>query len=364
MNWLIQKLTHNWKPKLLSLFFAIVFWTYVQELQYDTVNLAVPIEYVNYPKNLFWRKEPPRFVKISVRGKKDEIKFPTSSLKAIVDLSQAKPGFGIYHVQFDKKQIPEKISISGFNNVVKIEFDRGVLKAMTVKANIQGDVAEGYKKGRITVNPVKVLVEGPAKVLNRLRVLETKPIVINDLKETFTYHTQLSAENSVKMLNGRDIEVTVTVYKQNTTNEKVIENVKIDILGKDPALNVSLSSTTVKIYVRGDSEALKKVDANQYHAYINLDGTRFIQKTLNIMPFDYEPDITVFVKDLYPDKGIELLDSIPASISVRFSVKPEYLKKIEEEREKEKEKNNKDKSPENPTPDSGAGKDKKTAPVP
>lgn len=320
----------DWKAKLVSLILAGIIWVYVQELQFDTVNLSVPVEYIHQPDKIFWKTEPPRFVKLMVRGKKEDTKFPTANLKAVVDLSEAMTGVHTYHIQFDKKQIPDKVSIIPFSSGIKIDFDKGVQKSIWVKPFIQGEVPEGFKIGRIVINPNKITVEGPAQILKNIRSINTRPIIITELKEAFTFHTQISSENQIKMLNISDIEVTVTVYKQDTTNERLIENIKIDILGKDPALNASLSTNTVKVYVRGDSEDLKKIDTNQFHAFINLEGTRFIARTLNILPFDYEPDIIVNIKNLYKDKKIEILELMPATISVRFSAKPEFLKKAEE----------------------------------
>ncbi|MDH4199277.1 MAG: CdaR family protein [Spirochaetia bacterium] len=330
MKWILQKIIVDWKAKAVSLVLACLFWVYVQELQYDTISLSIPIDYINKPRDIYWKTEPPRFVKLGVRGKKDEIKFPTSTLKAVVDLSESKPGKHLFHIQFDKNQIPEKISLASFSDSVFIEFDNGIQKQLWVKPVIQGEVSAGYKQGRVTINPNKILVEGPAETLNKIRYIETKPIIINDLKETFTYHSQINSNNQFKLINGSEIEVTVTVYKQDTTNEKLVENIKIDILGKDPALVAALSTNTAKIYVRGDADDLKKLDPNQFHAFISLDGTRFIAKTLNILPFDYEPDITINIKNLYTDKKIEILELIPSTVSVRFSVKPEFLKKAEE----------------------------------
>jgi YbbR domain-containing protein len=335
MNWLITKIKEDWKAKIVSILIALVFWVYVQELQYDTVNLSVPIDYIQQPENIFWKSEPPRFIKLVVRGKKEDIKFPTSNLKAIVDLSEARPGKHNYSVLFDKKQIPEKVSISSSTDKVIIDFDRGIQKILWIKAEIQGEVAEGFKLGRITVTPNRVQVKGPAQILNQIRSISTKPVIINDLKESATFHVPLTSENQFEIMNGSEVEVELTVYKQDTTNEKFIENIKIDILGKDPALNASLSTNTVKVYIKGNADDLKKIDPSQFHAFINLDGTRFIQKTLNILPFDYEPDIIINIKNLVSDKKIEILELIPSTVSVRFSVKPDYYKKAEESLQKD-----------------------------
>ncbi|MDH4262509.1 MAG: CdaR family protein [Spirochaetia bacterium] len=339
MSWILQKISEDWKAKLVSLLLAGIFWVYVQDLQFDSVNLSVPVEYIHLPNKLFWKVEPPRFVKLTVRGKKEDTKFPTSNLKAVVDLNEAKTGLHTYHILFDKNQIPDKVSVISFKDTIKIDFDRGIQKMVQVKPFIQGEVPAGYKIGRIIINPSKVIVEGAAEFLNNIRTVNTRPIIISDLKETFTFHTQISSENQFKMINVSDLEVTVTVYKQDTTNERLVENIKIDILGKDPALNASLSTNTVKAYVRGEVEDLKKIDPNQFHAYINLDGTRFIARTMNILPFDYEPDILVNIKNLYKDNNIEILELIPATVSVRFSVKPEFLKKMDDTTIKENKQN-------------------------
>lgn len=335
MTWIFKKLAEDWKAKLVSLFLAGIFWIYVQELQYDTVTLSVPVEYLRQPENLFWKTDPPRFVKLKVRGKNEDTKFPTANLKATVDLNDAKQGIHTYRIQFDKKQIPDKLNILAFNDAVIIDFDKGVQKSLWVKPVILGEVPDGFKRGRMIISPDRILVEGPAQILDAIRSINTKPINIADLKETFTFRTQISSENQIRMINGSEIAVTITVYKQDTTNERLVENVKIDILGKDPALTAALSTNFIKVYIRGDAEDLRRIDPNQFHAFINLEGTRFIAKTLNILPFDYEPDIIVNIKNLYTDKKIEILELIPATVSVRFSVKPEFLKKAEEMMTKE-----------------------------
>jgi YbbR domain-containing protein len=321
----------NWKMKLVSLFIAIGVWTYVQELKMGTINISVPVKYINKPDSLYWKSEPPRFIKVVIRGREDELKFPTNNLKATVNLEKAIRGTNSYHINFDLAQIPDRINILSMPKNMSIELEMKITKSFWIRANIIGEVAEGFNKGRVTITPQKIRMEGPESAINSIQFIETDSINIDKAEDGIKKKASLvSPISSLKFLDSAIVDVNILVYQENKTNEKFIDNIRVEIVNLDPALKAILSDTNVKIHIQGDQKILKTISNETFQATINLEGTRFNPITKNILPFDTEAGIPIQIKNRLKNSNVQILEVAPDSLTVRFIVKPEFLKSIDE----------------------------------
>ena len=321
----LKHFIRNWKAKVVSLFIGIAVFAYVQELKMETMNISVPVVYEARPSNMLWVDEPPRFIKITIRGRKEDLKFPTANLTARVDLSGARNGSRRYSIVFDRAQIPEKIKILSIPQYFVIKFEENSIKNVFIKAVFEGKLEQGYNRGRAIINPQKIEIRGPTSVLERIKTVETEPINLKEVTQDIEKEVLLVSPHRGVSLSRKRVEIEVPVYQEDTTNEVIVENVAIQVLNLDPALEVFLSDQTIKVHIRGDQSVLNNITADAFVATINLEGTKYNPKTRNILPFDTESGIPIEIKTNLTGQGVDILDITPDNLTVRFKIKAEFI---------------------------------------
>ncbi|RME92582.1 MAG: YbbR-like domain-containing protein [Candidatus Hydrogenedentota bacterium] len=331
-RWLIRSLKKDLAAKLISLVMAIALWAYVQNLQISELTLNVPVKYRNMPSDLSFSKAPPRFVKIKIRGKKDDLKFPSSHLKAQVDLTQAEEGKQKYKVQFSTDQLPQNVKLVSQDLKIPLSLEKTIEKQIRVRAVLEGNVPEGYRIGRRKVVPEKITLIGPASILDNVRYVETYPVSLRGHKESFFKKVKVRLPSKKIKAEPNRVTVSVLVFQENTVNERTITKIPIVTRNLDPALTAALSNKTVEVLLQGDSDILKKVKPKDIHVWVDLEGTHYNPQTGHILPFDTEPGIPVSAKLLRYAGKVNIISIIPEQVTVRFRVKPEFIKKEEQKK--------------------------------
>ncbi|HHX76764.1 MAG TPA: hypothetical protein GX697_00215 [Firmicutes bacterium] len=86
------------------------------------------------------------------------------------------------------------------------------VKEVPVKVILEGEPEEGFTLGEVTVSPAQVEVTGPEDILAEVRQLETEPLSIEGLTETFTADVALIVPEGLEIeAGGGTITVTVEI---------------------------------------------------------------------------------------------------------------------------------------------------------
>ncbi len=331
---IVRLVVNNWKIKLVSVIIGSMIWGYVRELKMETMNINIPVVYESMPSSLSWKEEPPRFIKITVRGRQENLKFPTSNLQSVVNLGSARKGNHAYRIYFDKRQIPEKIRIVAIPRNIAINFEGMIEKSVRIKAATEGETATGYIQGRTVVEPSKVTIRGPESKLSDIREVSTEVISLKNRKTDFNGNVKLDLPGDISAKEGKAVAVQISIFKEDQTNEKIFAHVPVKIINLDPALTVLLSDPEIEVRVRGEHNLLQSMSPNSFQAFVNLEGTRYNPKTGSILPFDTEGGIPIEIK-AGPEGGkVDIVSIAPEILTVRFSVKPEFLKEPNGEADK------------------------------
>ena len=307
---------------------AVAFWSYTQYLRFKEVRISVPVSYVNRPAQLLYASETKRFIKITVRGDEEDIKFPTGNLKAQVDLRSARAGKSSYPIAFDIRQLPEKIDLVKIDDQVSLVLEKSVQKYLNIRPVIAGRPAAGYKRGRVTVSPEKVLFVGANSKLKGINSVKTAPIDISGASSTVTRVANLAFNENYLRQAGKDqITVNITIFSPAKPSEVASKKVAIRTQNLDPALQALLSTRSVTVQVQADEDTLKRITERDLEAYVDLEGTSFNPKTGKILPYANEPGMQIRVNLLRYKGRARILNVAPPSLTVRFNIKEEFIKK-------------------------------------
>ncbi|HEU4402991.1 MAG TPA: CdaR family protein [Candidatus Polarisedimenticolia bacterium] len=184
-------LRQNLYLKLFSVFLAAVCWFVVSSEEERVRDFAVPLDYVDLPRGLEMAGRVVDTISVRLRASEPILRTITEDrLSARIDLSRAV--LGEQHIPL----VPELIRIPGGADVVSIAPDRievkiekRVRREVPVVAEFAGQAPRGYEKGRHSIDPPLVTIEGPASEVAKVSQATTGTIVLNG--ETSDYEVEV-----------------------------------------------------------------------------------------------------------------------------------------------------------------------------
>lgn len=315
--------------KLVCLALGTGLWFYVEFARVAQTTLNIPVEYIKKPANLYLKPGQPRFVKITVRGREEFLKFSTTGLKAEVNLANARSGEAAYPLLFDARQLPERVELAARPESLSVALEKGASKVVPIRVVTTGVPDNQYRLLRVSATPPQVELEGPEAAIAAVQVLETEPVDIEGAKATLQRKANLRIPDQITTDKIKTVMVRVEFIEKSYSDEAQIEQIPLKIQNLDAALNAALSDTLVSVLVRGEAGAVKRLKSSDFYAWVNAEDTRYNARTGTILPYATESGVPVRVRLLSGKKKVQIVAITPDKVNIRFSVKPEYAKKTE-----------------------------------
>ena len=256
---------------LLSVFFAVMLWLYVREVEDPTgrapiYNVPVEIVGLNVLNNqgltvsdisadtvTIWL-EAPASVQDSLNAK---------NVTAVVDVSRCVEG--VNELEYEPS-LPNNVNTAGVVTADKdpatiiVTVEKLESRTFTVEFQLQGSVAEGYQAGTAAISPETVTVSGPIEQVNRIaRVVAI--LEATDLSQQYAGNLPLTLlDSSGEELT--DLEVTLSAeYAYVVLPVVVVKEVDLTV-EVIPGGGATEENATVKIEpetitVAGSQEALE-----------------------------------------------------------------------------------------------------------
>ncbi len=245
----------NWSKdlglKLVSLFFAVFLWYFVVGEDKVDMNLLVPIEIVNLPRDLVISNQYKKELDVTVSGSRSLIRsLSRRELTRTVDLSKAEPGTMII------RNTPDSISLPRGIRVLRIQpthlvftIDRLIEKNLTVKPSITGTPAPGHRIARVRLEPDSIHLTGPQTLLGPIPFLATIPIDVTGLDRTTTVETRLDLTPELAELIGESL-VTARLEVRQEYTTRTIEDLTPRIVNRRDGFAYLLTPPTVTCELR------------------------------------------------------------------------------------------------------------------
>jgi YbbR domain-containing protein len=185
---MFEKIKENWLLKLLALAFALTLWFFVMGERKLEVGYAVPLELKNVPKGLMVANEVPSLIDVRISGPRTLLmNLRPSDISISVDLSDLQPGVTSFKRLEERLNIPSGLKVTRLSpSFVDVKLDRIKEKEVPVKVDLTGTPAEGFRVADITAKPSEVAVRGAESELKDIAEVETDPVQVNGVKESFT----------------------------------------------------------------------------------------------------------------------------------------------------------------------------------
>ncbi|OHB26646.1 MAG: YbbR domain pair protein [Desulfuromonadaceae bacterium GWC2_58_13] len=213
---MFKRLTENLFLKLLSLAFALILWFFVMGEQKQEISYAVPLILKNVPAGLMVANEVPSQVDVRISGPRTLLmNLQPKDISIAVDLKGLEPGLSSFKRLEERFNLPSALKVTRLSpSFVDVKLERIKTKKVPVEAIISGTPAEGFKFELIRFKPTEVAVEGAESELKDVSQVETDPIDIEGVQDSFTLIVPINFRGTYTTLkDDKTVEVQVTISK-------------------------------------------------------------------------------------------------------------------------------------------------------
>ncbi|HMY45736.1 MAG TPA: CdaR family protein [Leptospiraceae bacterium] len=311
---LLRSLTWHWKEKIICLLMASGLWFYVDNLKIGTISLNVPVSYRNKPVDLDFAQDPPRFIEVKLRGDKERLNFPTTKLRAEVDLKGATAERKTYAYSIDTRLFPENVEMVDTVTSLHIQLEKSMVRFVVLKATTMGSPKSGFKRGRVLIMPDRAKVQGGTERMQSVREIMLPPIDITGASSNVMRSVPVVEPPGTTLLSPPEVEVTVVIVSDEKESEKTLE-IPVTFRNASPGVTPTSQTRTVRVTVHGDSDMIKDVGESDVDAFLDLAG---LDLTGDVDMVTFEIPVRVVLRK--PGKG-SVVSADPDFAVVRFDRK-------------------------------------------
>ena len=241
----------NWVLKLLSFCFALFLWYFVVGEDKVDMNVTIPVEVVNLPRDLVISNQFKKELEVTVSGQRSLIRgMAEQHISRTIDLSKAKPGTVVIQHQPDSIPLPRGISILRLQPTsVTLLLDELIDKVLEIKPVLTGKLNKHFRLDSVTLEPSSLEISGPKEIIGQEEFINTMPIDISGLQQTTVKQSSLDLKPYIADLIGEPV-VSVKLNIVGLKSERRISDIPVEFIpinGKSSEIIYQLKPSTVSI---------------------------------------------------------------------------------------------------------------------
>ncbi len=218
----------DWLLKFVSLFMAVVLWSFVGGEDRVDKNVMIPIEIINLPRDLVISNQFKKEIEVTVSGPRTMIlELSSRAVTRQVDLSAATPGTMVIENDNDHIPVPRGITVQRVQpSSIILSLDKLIQKQYPVTARTVGRVADGYFIKMLKTDPDVITIAGPQTTLSQFDELYTKAINLDGVKQSAQLQVPLELGPAIVELIG-ETSVTADLTVGLETVTRTMEGMKV-----------------------------------------------------------------------------------------------------------------------------------------
>ena len=270
-----RRFVENLGLKLLAMALAIGLWLSVAGETVIERGFEVPLGFQNVPADLQVAGDPPDTVHVRVRGPMSIVnRLALGDVVAVLDLAGERPGERrLFDMFADRIRTPFGVEvIQVIPATITAALERaGAPRTVPVVPDIEGQPAEGFAVGRISMVPESVEIVGPTSLLDNVVEAITEPVLIEGSTERVQSLVTIGVSDRVlRLQTPSSAEVTVEIVPAPV--ERNIQELTISSRSLEPGLEVSFDPSSVTVGIRGSEALLRAMAEGEVDAFIDLAG--------------------------------------------------------------------------------------------
>ena len=204
--------TKNLSLKLISIFLAIILWYFALSEKGGETAISIPLDFRNIPTSLIIIENPEESVNVRISGPVALLRgLSLREVKAIIDLSNARPGVAKFAIQPEQISLPRGLRVTiGSPASITLRFDRLLSKNLPVEAILVGKPSEGFKITGVSIDPPAVEIVGAQNELRGLKKILTEEIDISGLNKDSVRKAPLNLGGfHIKSISREEVKVSI-----------------------------------------------------------------------------------------------------------------------------------------------------------
>lgn len=203
--------------KISAVLISVFLWFFVASRGQSEISFDAPLEFRNIPAELGIVSTSANTVILTVRGQERVVKnLNAADIRVMIDMSKAKQGEGLYHINKDDVNLPFAIVVTNVSPAsVKVKLEEMLAKTVPVEVRLTGVPGKGVVAA-VSVEPKNVRVRGLKSEIRKLHSLRTEEFDISDLKETVSEELALDTGGMNLMPEVSKVKVKITVTERKT----------------------------------------------------------------------------------------------------------------------------------------------------
>ena len=148
-------------------------------------------------------------------------------------------------------------------------FEKSVSRRVPIRPAVDGDPAPGYVVGKMEADPAMVDVAGPESAVMRATEAVTEPVPVGGARERVRETVTVGVLDPALRISGAKSTI-VTVAIQLAPLERTLRGRPVHRRNLGDTLDAQVDPVTVDVMLRGNREALARLDPDDIAAYVDL----------------------------------------------------------------------------------------------
>jgi YbbR domain-containing protein len=200
--------------KVVSVVLAALLWLIVSGEQTVERALRIPLEFTNIPSQLELTGDPPTVVDVRVRGSSGTLsRIAAGELVAVLDVRGARAGQRLFSLSGSEVRAPFGVEVVQVApSTLSLSFEKSASKMVVIDPQVEGEPAEGFVIGAMTVEPPRVQIVGPASALQGVTRAITEAVSVAGARSTVTETVTIGVTNpSIHLRGPQTARVSVSI---------------------------------------------------------------------------------------------------------------------------------------------------------
>jgi YbbR domain-containing protein len=261
-------LFRNLSLKILSFFFAVSLWLFVNLKATAENTLQVPLRWESLPNFLEITNEVNDSIRVRVAGPRRILSnLEPKKLTVTLDLSDAKVGLSNY--QINEKMIPMPPGLTATvlpPDTIQFKFDLIVTKGVEVRPRLTGSPKEGHVVESVEVTPSRVEIVGAQSEVQGMSQVETEPIDLTNRQEGFETQVKISLKRAHAWPSTGQEQVGVRVAIAEKILERLMKGISLKV--ENARGPIRLDPPRVDIMLEGPASRVDSVQPDQVEASV------------------------------------------------------------------------------------------------
>jgi hypothetical protein len=168
---------------VLSLLLIIGVWSTFTRGVDTVVSMDIPVEYMNRPAEMEILDTSANAVRLEISGSGALLRrIQPEQVSVKLDLSKGVPGPNSFPVPPESVSLPPGVLLKGVKPpVVEVTLDKTVKRDIPVQVDWVGKLQDPFLIERVKIDPPKVQVSGPARLLSTLSAIYTEKVSVDHI---------------------------------------------------------------------------------------------------------------------------------------------------------------------------------------